>query len=106
MQYKTEYDVKLKDDLEGMDKHYDILLSSNKNFLGIKKTVVDKLIIVDINVNKLDIQFIRQVMKDYKGYTLLASVNKKHSRSRWLVNYLFFKKVDEDDEVIIYKKEL
>ena len=106
MQYKTKYDVTFKKPLKGMAKHYDILISHNHNYIGIKKTDVDKLIIVDINVDKLDIKFIRQAMQDYKGYTLLVSVEKKNMQSRWLVNYLFFKKADEDKEIIIYKKEL
>ena len=106
MHYKTEYSIDIKKPLKGMAKHYDILLSHNCNYIGFKKTDVEKLLIVDINVNKLDIKFIRQAMQDYKGYTLLASVQKSNIASRQLVNYLFFNKVDEDSETIIYKKEL
>lgn len=106
MQYKTEYDVDIKKTLKGMGKHYDILLSCGDNFVGLNKTSVDKLYIVDISVGKLNIKFIRQAMEDYKGCTLLASVERKNMRSRWLVNYLFFKLVDKDKELMIYRKEL
>ena len=65
MHYKTEYSIDIKKPLKGMAKHYDILLSHNCNCIGFKKTDVEKLLIVDINVNKLDIKFIRQAMQDY-----------------------------------------
>lgn len=106
MEYKTTYNAVIKKPLKNMAHKYDILLSCDNNYIGIKKTKVDKLIIVDINVDKLNIKFIRQAMKDYKGYTLLASVEIKNIKSKWLVNYLYFKEVDRDDEFVLYKKEL